>query len=1266
METFSVDWLLLAQTTEAPVSAWGPALDSLRGFATIALVALVLFGLPILAARILTRKVFRMGDDYTWRVALVLSTLVCAIAVIWPTGFLPKSENWRGWPPKMGIDLQGGVILVYEMVEAEGTGPDADAATRVTVEDLVEPLRRRLDPGGVKEIVVRPYGQRQIEIIIPEVAEAEVEQVKRTISTAGHLQFRILVDAMHAQDERQVNAALDEANRKKDILTVTAGGEEEPLAQWMRIARDEKPVRIREIEIPDPKDPSKKIRISELRPLKFYPSGGNIVRDAETFEILNDLPAVDWEENKNTYQFERELAQRGIRELEVLVRMDDRLNVEGGDLEFASSGFDDRGGNAVHFNMTSRGAKKMAALTSTHLPISERDKYQMGIILDEEVLSAPTINDTISDRGMISGSFTDQEVAFLVRILQGGRLPASLNKAPISENRIDPLLGQDTIFRSMVSMILALSVTLLFIIFWYRGAGIVASVALLLNLAFTLALLVLFSVALSLPGVAGLVLSVGMSVDANILIFERMREERLKGSSFRLAIRNGFNRASTTIIDSNLTTLITAFVLYFIGTDQIKGFAITLILGILTSMFTAIFVAKLIFEIGERRGWMKEIYSFGAIQKYLVERGFDFVRIQTICVILSIVLSIASIGVAIARGAGIFDIDFNGGTSVTMLLDEKMDQETVDAKLAEKFQNVQVDGSALTWNVVKIGVASGDSGERGDVTDRLYKVDSSYASVEELQKALGEALTVDGKSMIASYTMNFTPPEQSTRTVPVRAATTEGAGIDADAAEGAATGGTTTPGGTAAPGTGETPATGTGGAATGDVPAPPTTGTPAAETPAPGTTDSTEQPEGTTPEPGEGTEAPAPPAGTEPAAPGETTPPGETPEPGSSVGLDQVSSYFVTALLQEEQPAADAQPPADAPAGETPAADAPATDAPANDAATTQPETTTPPAAETPAGDAPAGDAAATTPAAPATREVTVSTSKITVENRISSAGLIDRLVEASAGTADPLTANEIDLLPLGEAAAEWNPDSQLPFQEWQVTIERDSAQTLAVLQNVERAFASDYVFPSSSEIGGQVAGKTKTMAAFALLFSMIGIVLYIWFRFHKVVYGIAAVAALVHDVVITLGAVAVSYWVARYIPGMSYLGIDEFKISLPVIAAFLTLMGYSLNDTIVVFDRIREVRGKSPYLDAKMINLSVNSTLSRTLLTSVTTFLSIVILFYLGGEGIHAFSFCLIIGIIVGTYSSIFIAAPILLWMSQRTEAPVQGGKKKPAPKTT
>ena len=166
-----------------------------------------------------------------------------------------------------------------------------------------------------------------------------------------------------------------------------------------------------------------------------------------------------------------------------------------------------------------------------------------------------------------------------------------------------------------------------------------------------------------------------------------------------------------------------------------------------------------------------------------------------------------------------------------------------------------------------------------------------------------------------------------------------------------------------------------------------------------------------------------------------------------------------------------------------------------------------------------------------------------------------------------------------------------------------------------------------------------------AMLLSLIGIVLYIWIRFQKVAFGFAAVVALVHDVLITLGAIAVSFWLAKF---LGVLLIEEFKISLTMIAAFLTIIGYSLNDTIVVFDRIREVRGKDPKLTSSMINTSINQTLSRTLLTSVTTLLVVLILYAIGGEGIHAFSYALVVGVLVGTYSSIFVASPTLLWITQ------------------
>ena len=228
----------------------------------------------------------------------------------------------------------------------------------------------------------------------------------------------------------------------------------------------------------------------------------------------------------------------------------------------------------------------------------------------------------------------------------------------------------------------------------------------------------------------------------------------------------------------------------------------------------------------------------------------------------------------------------------------------------------------------------------------------------------------------------------------------------------------------------------------------------------------------------------------------------------------------------------------------------------------------------------------------------------------------------------------------------DWKPDDVSGFSTWKVTLPLNPEQTKQVTDALETKLAKQPLWLSLSSIGERIAGEMQEKAIAAVLISMIFIAAYIWFRFQKIAYGLAAIIALVHDVIITLGVMALCHWLAK---PLGFLLIEDFKIGLTEVAAFLTIIGYSLNDTIVVFDRIREVRGKSPRLTGKMINESVNETLSRTLLTSGTTLITLLILYVLGGEGIHAFSFALFFGIIVGTYSSIFVAAPILLWLANR-----------------
>ncbi len=226
------------------------------------------------------------------------------------------------------------------------------------------------------------------------------------------------------------------------------------------------------------------------------------------------------------------------------------------------------------------------------------------------------------------------------------------------------------------------------------------------------------------------------------------------------------------------------------------------------------------------------------------------------------------------------------------------------------------------------------------------------------------------------------------------------------------------------------------------------------------------------------------------------------------------------------------------------------------------------------------------------------------------------------------------------------NNTSALPQNEVYLLTSVDPKVTRGILEQADRALYDDpnQLFERVESFGGAVASDTRTKAVMAIVASWLIIIAYLWFRFKSVTYGLAAVIALVHDVLITLIAVA----------------IFRYKIDLPMIAAFLTLIGFSVNDTIVIFDRIREIKGKTPLLTTKMVNDALNQTLSRTILTSLTAWLVVVIMYVFGGEALYGFSFCLVVGFLSGTYSTVYIATPILVdWMKKEN---VSTAKAKPS----
>lgn len=1136
-----ISWWLLGQADQVVHTTW---------WRTVLLLCIAL-PIPALLGNWFARWL-RM-KDYGWKLAVIFCALSSATVVV-STGQL-----------NLGVDLKGGVILIYEIDREALRGDDPMAADSAFIDwgRLIQSITNRINPAGTKEIVVRRYGEWQIEIIIPEVQDIEIERIKDLISTAGALEFRIVANrtdhpAIIAQAEDQAD---DPQLRRSRFVRDGV----EDLGYWARVGRESQPV------------------AGGIYPFRVAVAS-DILRDAVTGELLELPPAVRAGDGAVLAGW---VEEQGIREIDVLMAVDDGFDVTGAHLGMVSSSWDETAQPSVRFRMRGQGVGLMGGLTGSNLPARDREFYRrLGIMMDGTLLSAPRVMSTISDQGQITGGFTRAEVEFLVGILQAGSLPAALSSAPISENKIGAQLGEMTIRQGRTAIAISLAAVVVFILFWYRWAGLVACAALAASLLLIMAFLILFRAAVTLPGLAGLVLTVGMSVDANVLIYERIREERRRGSALRLAIRNGFDRATTTIVDANLTTLITALVLYAIGTDQLRGFAVVLILGILMSMFTAIFCARVVFELFERTRRMKDL----KLRSFLPDAHIDFMSKRQLAAVASIALIVIGMVGMVVRGRQIFDIDFLGGTSVTMILEEPSSEADIRGILDPRFADMTIEGSSVQYSVNRMDV-------EGLAPMTVWKIDSSLPDVKQLENVLYEAFTV------ARYSMDFGDLEATWIEEPVDELPVTDEPVTPEQ---------------------EVPAPEE------EVPAPEDAPAPEEEAPAP-TEEETPAPE----------EAPAP---TEEEAPA----PKEAPAPEEEAPAPT-----------EEAPAPEEQ---EAPAPEEEEAPAPeengtsrvirsdlfsfvalqgddAADGDVDSDAESEPAESVEPSADEPseeAVDQPSGDEDRV-----ARRVVT--RAKMNFKYEINGRTLEDQIFRASDAIGPRWSEEDFELSPL-PVTPDWMIDDNRAFSEWSITANADEQRVRQLLQALQDRVAATPVWPSSNEIGGKVAGDTQALAIAALLASLVGIIIYIWIRFQRVIFGLAAVVALIHDVLIVLGAIALSYWLAGV---LGFLQVQEFKISLPVVAAILTIIGYSLNDTIVVFDRIREVKGKSPKLTVDILNTSLNQTLSRTLLTSFTTFLVVTILYFFGGAGIHDFAYCLVVGVIVGTYSSMFIAAPVLLWMS-------------------
>ena len=501
-----------------------------------------------------------------------------------------KDTTVRRVPINLGLDLQGGIHLALEVDQSKGPVPDpADAIRRAE-----RVVRTRIDEFGVTEPVVQVVGNNRL--IVELAGEKDPARAKSVIQRTAFLEFRI-TDMKNLF--RDALPDVDKALRQAGVKPAGEGAAAASVTQLFGAdtARKGKPAKGK----PAPKDTSDANAPGALSSLLFQGQlPGEYLVPEEQVPVAESLLARPDVRRLIPRGIElrwgNEVSSRAARSYRALYAVEDRPIITGEELQDARATRDPlTNQSVVNFTLSRRGGRIFERETGRHV------QDYMAIILDSRVQGQPpVIKGQIGQHGLIElGAKPLQEAQDLALVLKAGALPAPLTI--IEERTIGPSLGKDSINDGIRAGIVGVVLVVLIMVVYYRWSGALAVSALTLYVLFTLAGLAAFGFTLTLPGLAGLVLSVGIAVDANVLIFERIREELQHGKLVCTAVDEGFTHAMSAIIDSNVSTALTAFILYLVGTGPVQGFAITLIIGIAASMVTAIFVVRTFYMIWLQR-----------------------------------------------------------------------------------------------------------------------------------------------------------------------------------------------------------------------------------------------------------------------------------------------------------------------------------------------------------------------------------------------------------------------------------------------------------------------------------------------------------------------------------------------------------------------------------------------------------------------------------------------------------------------------------------
>jgi SecD/SecF fusion protein len=1118
------------------------------------------------------------------------------------------------WPPekklRLGKDLAGGVSLVYSVSMENEPDPAG------VISQMIKVLKERIDPDGLMEISIVAQGRDRIEITMPlptakvkklkaefdavlsemgrsEVTEARLdrelakgadERAKAMEALAGGNSTRLSLlnelaksydawtglqtayaaipsentEARRAMVGEVASAAISFENARQSVLaTVVAPDEIRDVVTASTKTRSVRDGR-KTIELPSRRELAEK-HLRENHPdsaaeidraLKLYAA---YAADRKTLDDPNDLVrmlqgagvlsfriAARPGELAEETELRSQLQERGPRNVESRVARWFRVNqieawvdtkqasdflfaapenagpffaqrnlvgasfqgdyyvlcfvgpgkelipTEGDPWRVSSAGQtqDEYGRGAIRFEMDPRGGAKLGELTRANVG------REMAVLLDDQVYTAPTLQEAISSGGRITGKFDQAEIDYIVRVLGGGALQAKLSKTPISVNNQAPELGKDNLDAGLRAGLYSFAMCAVFLSIYYFWCGIGATLALAVNLVLIVGAMAANHAAFTLPGIAGVILSIAMAVDANVLVFERMREEMLQGCDLRKAVRLGYEKAMSAIVDGNLTNLIVCLVLGFIGTVEIRGFAITMGIGVVTTLFSQLVITKWIFDVGvEYFGWRKAPMlplAVPAVQRAF-ELKIDWMGLRKVFLVGFVLLLVGAFAVVFSRGSKMLDTEFLGGSSITIKL--KNDESGKPVKLS-----------------------------RQQVEERLDQLaDEQKASLGELRTANILVVNPDADGFTSD---TFTIKTLVTDTKSLNA------GISAKFAD-------------------------------------------LMDVQVPLAFKSSDT--------GDASRAPVYPI--------------VNARLGANIdraNLSQTVNDFVggaAIVLENIRPAVS-------------------------------------------------------------TTSIKARLDNTRAQSEFNST--IGRPMQViplegtdEAATAAVILVRDPDVSFFG--GSNWN--SVVRDREWRL---------------VQSALTNQSQFLNVQSFSPAVARTFVAEAIGSLVIAIVLIIVYVWVRFNSIRYSLAAIVPTLLDCVAVTGLIAVAEIICDTSPKLAgSLNLLPFKLDLTAIASLLTILGYSINDKIVVLDRIRENRGKLTFATRQVINDSINQTMSRTLMTGTTTILSTLILYLIGGEAVRSFAYTLGLGVVIGTFSSIVLGAP-MVWAGDKEES--EGASAEPA----